>query len=110
LVGTNLGHQPGSGNTDGAIQAGGDVNGLMQQVRRPQRRPMQALGAGHIEVGLVYGDHFDLGREILQDLVDCVGIVAIAVRMAIHKEGVRAKLSGGAQGHGGVHAKFAGFI
>src|SRR5260370_3246816 len=30
--------------------------------------------------------------------------------MAIEKDSVRAKLGGGPQGHGGMHAEFAGFV
>jgi hypothetical protein len=71
---------------------------------------MQALGAGHIQVSFVNGNHLDLGREVLQDLMDFLGIVAVAIGMAVDENGVRAELSGGAQGHGGVYAKFAGFV
>src|ERR1700719_3626810 len=38
------------------------------------------------------------------------GALAIAVGMAVDEDGMRAKCGRGTQGHGGVHAKFAGFV
>ena len=38
------------------------------------------------------------------------GTFPIAIRMAVHEDGLRAELGRGAQRHGGVHAKLAGLV
>ena len=60
-----------------------------------------------IEIGFVDGCHFDQRRKILQDGVDFPGVFAVAIRVAVDEDGLRAELVGGAQRHGGVDAEFA---
>src|SRR5690349_3486024 len=110
LVGTNFGYQARSCDADGAVELDFAVNGLVQSVSRAQWRPMQALRAAHVQVGFINRDHLDLRREVLQNFVHFLRIFAIAVGVAVHEDGMGTKLGGGAQGHGGVHAKLARFI
>src|SRR5438105_9214888 len=67
LVRGNLGNQAGAGDADGTVQAGGFLDGPVQHVSSAEGRPVEALGAGHIEVGFVDGNHLDLWREVLQN-------------------------------------------
>src|ERR1700749_5076856 len=79
----------------------------MQAMSRAQRRPVQALCTGHIEVGLVDRSHLDERREVPQHLMNAAGIFAIALGMPVYKNGLWAELGGGAQRHGGVHSEFS---
>ena len=107
LVGADLGHQARGGDPDGTVQAGLRLHALVQQVRRAQGRPIQALGARHVEVGFVDGGHLHQGRERLQHLVDLVRVVAVALRVAVDENGLRAKLVRRAQRQGRVDAELA---
>ncbi len=80
LIGADLGHQARGGDADGTVQAGLRLHALVQQVGRAQGRPIQALGARHVQVGFVDGGHLHQGRERLQHIVDLVRVVAVAVR------------------------------
>ena len=82
----------------------------MEQVSGAQWRTVQAFGAGHVEIGFIDRGHLDLGRERSQHPVDFLGTLAIAVGMAVHENGLGTKLGRGAQWHGGMHAKLAGFV
>ena len=83
---------------------------VVQQVRGAQRRAVQALGAGHVEIGFVDRGHLHQRREAAQHLEDLAGVLAVAVGMAVDENGLRAELGGGAQRHGGMHAEFAGLV
>ena len=82
----------------------------MQLVGGAKRRAMQALGAGDIHIGFVDGGHFHLRRKPFQDGVDAARIIAVALRVTIHENGLRAQTVGGAQRHGGVDAEFSGGV
>src|SRR5580700_1111535 len=75
-----------------------------------QYRPVQTLGAGHVEVGLVDGGHFDQGRKSGEDGVNFLRVFQVAVAMAVNKHGVRTELGSGAQGHGGMYAELARLV
>ena len=95
---------------DRAVELGLGLHLLMEQVSGAQRRTVQPFGAGHVEIGFIDRGHFDLGRERGQHPVHFFGTLAIAVGMAVHEDGLRTQLGRGAQRHGGVHAKLAGFV
>jgi hypothetical protein len=68
---------------------------------------MQALGARHVEISLVYRSHLDQRRKVAEHFMHLGGILAIALGMAIHKNRLRTEFRRGAQRHGRVHAKLA---
>ena len=63
LIGGDLGDQARGGDPDGAVQAGVGLHALVQRCAARERRTVQALGAGHVEIGFVDRRHFDLRRE-----------------------------------------------
>ena len=69
MIGGHLGYQPRGRDADGTVQARLGLHGLVQSVGGAEGRAMQALGAGHIEIGLVDGSHLDQRREAVQHLV-----------------------------------------
>jgi hypothetical protein len=73
-------------------------------------RAVQAFGTGEIEISFVDGDHFDDRREFRQDRGNAIAPFGVFFVVAVEKDGVGAKASGGAEGHGGVDAEFAGFV
>ena len=82
----------------------------MQKVSRAEGRPVQALGPGHIEVRFVDGGHLYNRRKRAQHLVNLARVLAVALRMPFHENGLRAALVSSAQGHGRVDPEFAGSI
>src|SRR5205814_4433985 len=62
------------------------------------------------EIGLVDGSHLDQRGKCVEHLVNFAGTIVIAGGVAIHKDGLWAELGGGAQRHGGMHAKLARFV
>ena len=106
----NFRDEPRDADPDRAVEPGFGLHLLMKQVGGAQRRAVQPFGAGHIEIGFIDRSHFDLGRERSQHAVHFFRTLAIAVGMAVHEDGLRAKLGRGAQRHGGVHAELAGFV
>ena len=81
------------------------LDGVVQQVGGAQRRTVQALGARHIQIGFVDGGHLHQRREAVEHFVNAAGILAIALRVAVDEDGLRAQLVRGAQRHGGVDAE-----
>src|SRR5580698_9570783 len=79
-------------------------------MRGRQRRPMQAFGAGHVEVGFINGSHLDQWRERGEYVMDFLGIFQVAMAMAVNENGVWTKLGRGAQRHSRMYAKLAGFV
>ena len=66
LVRSNFGDQARSCDADGAIQFGPLAHALVQGVGGAQRRAVQTLSAGEVEVGFVDGSHFQLGCKGVQ--------------------------------------------
>jgi hypothetical protein len=79
----------------------------VEQVCGLERRSIEALGAGDIEIGFVDGGHFDQRGKVLEHGVDLLRIFAVAGGVAVDEDGLRAEFVCGAQGHGGVDAEFA---
>jgi len=102
--------EAGGGEAAGAGKAGFARNGAKQFVRGGERRAVHALGAGEIEVGFVDGNHFDDGRKSREDGGDAVAPFGVFCVMAVEENGVRAKLSGGAERHGGMNAELSRFV
>src|SRR5581483_4364691 len=100
--------------------AGPDANGtgqvrfsldrLVQQMGGPQGRPEEPLAAGQIHVCLIDGRHFHLGREAAEDFIDLLGVFAIAVRVPLNKERLRAQSIRRPQRHRRMNTEFAGLI
>ena len=98
LIGGDLGDQPRSGDADRAVQQRLRLDGLVQRVGGAKGGAVQALGAGHIEIGFVDRSHLDERREAAQDFEDAPGVLAITLGMPFDEDGVRAELVRGAQG------------
>ena len=81
------------------------LHALMELMGGQHRRPMQAFGPSHVQIGFVDGNHLDLRREGFEDPVHFLRACAIAVGMAVHENSLRTKFGGGAQRHGGMHAE-----
>ena len=75
-----------------------------------ERRAVQALGAGEIEIGFVDRGHFHDGRIFREDCGDAIAPLAVEIVVAVEKNGLRAKLRGGAQRHGGMNAETARLV
>ena len=73
-------------------------------------RPVEPLGARHVDVGFVDGDHLQLGRETVKDSVNFLRAVAVARGMPGDEDGVRTKPGRGTQRHGGMHSELARLI
>ena len=71
---------------------------------------MEASCAGHVEIGFVNRCHLDQRRKRREHTIDFLGAFAIALRVAIHEDGVRTELGRRAQRHGRMHAEFARFV
>ena len=80
---------------------------LVQLVRGLERRAVQALGAGQVEIGFVDRGHLDLRRKLLQHFVDFVRVFDVALAVAVDEDRLRAEFVGGPQGHGRVDAELA---
>ena len=52
---------------------------FMQRVRRPQRRPVQPLRAGHIQIGFIDRSHLHPRRKTVQHFEHFAGIFAVAL-------------------------------
>ncbi len=79
-------------------------------MRRAQRRTVEAFCAGHLKVSFVDGSHFHLRTEIAQDFENSAGVLPIALGMTVNEDRLWAEFISSTQRHGGVHAKFAGFV
>jgi len=77
----------------------------MQLVRRRERRPVEPLRAGQIEIGFVDRRHFDARRKSLEDLIDFARVFDIAIAVALYKYRLGAEAVGSAERHRGMHAK-----
>lgn len=82
----------------------------MQSVRGFQRRPVQSVSAGHVEISFVNRRHFDLWAERAQNFVDFLRTLTVALGMSVDKYGMRTLLGRGTQRHGRMHAKLACFV
>ena len=74
-------------------------------IRGGERRAVQPLGAGEIQIGFVDRRHFHDGRIFREDRGDAVAPLAVELVMAVEEDRLRAKLRGGAQRHGGMDAE-----
>src|ERR1700674_3324070 len=77
----------------------------MELMRGTQWPTVQALSPGHVEIGLIYRSHLDQRRKTAEHFVHLPGILAIAVRMSVHKNRLRTEFRRRPQRHGRVHAK-----
>ena len=107
MVRTDLGYQARGRDADGAVEIGGVLHALVQQVCGAQGWTVEALGARDIEVRLVHGRHFHQRREGGQHVVNFFRILAVAFRVAVDEDCLRADVVRGAERHGGVDAEFA---
>src|SRR5580692_3035678 len=82
----------------------------METMSGGQCRPMQTLGAGHVEISFVDGGHFDQRGKRGEHAMNFLGILQIAMAMAVHENGVRTELGSGTQRHGGMHAELASLV
>jgi hypothetical protein len=110
LIGGDFGGEAGGGESAGAGKTGLFGDGAKKFVGSGERRAVEAFGAGEVEIGFVDGNHFNDGREFRKDGGDAIAPFGIFFMMAVEEDGVRAEAAGGAQGHGGVDAEFAGFV
>ena len=108
--GRNFRDEPRDADPDRAVEPGLGLHLLVEQVSGAERRAVQPFGAGHIEIGFIDRSHLDLRRERGQHPMHFFRTLPIAIGMAVDEDGLRAKLGCGAQRHGGVHAKLAGFV
>ncbi len=105
LIGADLGYQPRCSDSNGAVQLGLGFHQVMQRMGGTHRRTMQALGSGHVDVRFVDGDHLQLRRKAIQHLVHLGGVVAIALRMPIDEDRLRAELGCRTQRHRRVNSE-----
>ena len=110
LPGRDFRDETRSADTYRAVEAGLGLHALMQAMRGLERRTVQALGPGHVEVGLVDRGHFDLRRVGAENAVDFFGTFAVTLGMSVDKDGVRTLLGCGAQRHGRVNTELARFV
>src|SRR4051812_44810293 len=82
----------------------------MEFVSSQQRRPVQALGARHIQIRFIDRNHLHLWRKGTQYLASFLRTFTVAVRMAIDKNRLRAELGRSAERHGRMHSELARFI
>ena len=107
LIRSNFRDHARRSDTDGAVQIRSSMDCGVEFMRGGERRPVQALGAGKVEIGFVDRGHFDRGSELLQHFEDPAGVFAIAFAVAFHKDRLRTHLVCCAQGHGRMHAEFS---
>ena len=82
----------------------------VQGVGRAQRRAVQPLRAGEVEIGFVDGGHFHLGRKAAQDFVSLVRVLSVSLRVSVDEERLWAELGRSAQRHGRMHTKLPGRV
>jgi hypothetical protein len=99
LIGADLGHHPRGGDADGAVEIGGLLHAIVQDVSGAEGRPVEALGAGDIEIGFVDRRHFDQRAEGGEDVVNLVRVFAVTVGVAIDEDRLWTELVGRAQRH-----------
>ncbi len=92
----HFGDQAGGADPYRAVQTGVGLHALVQSVRGLEWGTVQAFGAGHVEVGLIDGGHFHLGRKCAEDFVNLLGTLAIALGVAVDKDCVGTHLGRGA--------------
>ena len=110
LIGGDFGCEASRCETAGAGKARLFGDTAEKFVRGGERRAVEALGAGEVEVGFVDGNHLDDGREFGEDGGDAVAPFGIFFMVAVEENSMRAEAPRSAQGHGGVDAEFAGFV
>ena len=110
LIGGDFGHQARGGDADRAVQPRLALHRFVELVRGGERGAEQPLGAGHVEVGFVDRGHLDLRAEAAEHLEDLLGVLAIALGMAVEEDGLRAELVGRPQRHCRVHSELAGRV
>ena len=110
LIGSDFGDQASAREARGAGQARFLADRANQRVGRGERRAVQALGSGEIEIGFVDRGHLHHRRKLRQDRGDAVAPFGVEIVAAFEKNGVRAEPPGGAQRHGGMDAVAARFI
>jgi len=72
LIRRNFRNEPRRSEAAGAGKSGGASDRSKQLVGSRERRSVQSLGAGEIEIGFVDRDHFDDGREFRENGRDAV--------------------------------------
>jgi len=70
-----------------------------------ERRAVQSLCAGQIEIRLVDRNHFDDGRKFREYGGDAVAPLRILGVMTVEIDSVRTQASGSAQRHGRMHGQ-----
>ena len=77
----------------------------MQFVRGLERWTVQPRCPRHVQVRFVDRSHLHLRREVHQHLVNFLRALAVALRVSIHKNGVRTKLGRGSQRQRRMYSK-----
>src|SRR5260370_6252423 len=110
LVRSDFGDEARRGKSAGTRKTCGARDGAQEFVGRGERRPVQALGAGEIEISFVNRNHFHDGGKLREDRGDAIAPLRIELVAQVQKNGVRAKAAGGAQRHRPANAVFACFV
>ena len=104
LIGSDFGNQASSREAHGAGQARFLTDRTNQRVSGGQRRAVQPLGSGEIEIRFVDRGHFHHRRKLRQDCGHAVAPFGVEIVAAFEKDRVRAEPPGRAQRHRRVHA------
>src|ERR1700758_4520772 len=75
-----------------------------------ERRSVQALGSGHLEIRFIDGCHFELRCEGAEHVVYLLRKFAVTLGMPVDENGVWALLGRRTQRHGGVNTELSGFV
>jgi len=110
LIRRNFRNEPRRSEAAGAGKSGGASDRSKQLVGSRERRSVQSLGAGEIEIGFVDRDHFDDGREFRENGRDAVAPLRIFFVVAIQKNRVRAQPPRRSKRHRGVNPEFPRFV
>ena len=68
------------------------------------------MGTADVEEGLVQGDALHERREGVEDGVQALAVVVVAIEPGREEDGVGAQAAGPDRGHGRVHPEHAGLI
>ena len=90
LIARHFGDQARSREARGARQSGGCRNFAQQRIGRGQRRAVQALRPGEIEISLVHRSHFHDRRIFSENRRDAVAPLGIEMMPRLKKNRVRA--------------------
>ena len=93
-----------------AVESGALLHAADQPVGGAKGRPVQALAARQVEVGLVNRHHLDHGRELAEDFRDSLRVFPVLFVPAAKEDGVRAELLRLLDGLRGVDPELARLV